>query len=499
MASFGLGGASNFLDRSTGQMGRQWHVPVPSAMPKPWNRVSRSCVNHHQCKPSRLGVESLVDICTRIAIQNIDRLDQAHLQDLPIRLVGRIWRDVKSLETPSLETWKLFATRITKDQEMEHYICPLLMNYSASTPKTQPLAAYIVPLISNTFDFLTHLTITGQAYGRTCELLQLVQLKNLAVLEIIDLENHDECVFPQLTDSVLREWSTTPNPFPLLRILRIWGNDHTTRHSLRYIQAFPCLVLYDVAGRKRDWIGKGEESVWESTKKTWTKYLEDNIRRHFHLAETGGVYDRQKPKAHAGTDTTIPQIRPIPSRRDDKKKHRGLKEFEDSHNRRDVFVGWRSLEQLGYSSHYGLSEFPSNEGLWGFLMYCYIGKLLSDQDLQTQGLEIGERALDLGAFILPPRPMVNLVLGETSSDLPRPMGEERPWDEYDHNRVLSIGKNFETQLTFVRRRHHEGKCEASASAFISSETAKRPLDTSNISHIPLKKRRDVTSLLASFN
>ncbi|KAI0535001.1 hypothetical protein GGR58DRAFT_27015 [Xylaria digitata] len=501
MASFGSGGASNFLDRSTGQMGRQWDIPVPSTMPKPWNRVSGLCTNNHWRKPSRIGVESLVDICTRIAVRNIDQLDQAHLQHLPIRLVGRIWEYVKGLEAPSLETWKLFATRITKDQEMEHYISLLLMSHSASIPKAQPLAAYIMPLVSNTFDFLTHLTIAGQVYCGTHELLQLVQLKNLAVLEILDLANHDEGAFPQLTDSVLREWSTTPNPFPLLRILRIWGNDHTTRHSLRYIQAFPCLVLYDVAGRKRDWKRKGEESVWEPTKKTWTKHLEDNLRRHFHLVETGGVYDRQKPKPHTGTETTIPKIIPIPSRGDNKKEHGGPREFEDNLNLRGVFAAWRSLEPLGlsYSSYSGLSEFPNTVGFWGFLMYCYIGKLLSDQDLRAQGLKIGERALGLGGFILPPRPMFNLVLGENLSSPRRPMEEARPWDEHDCNRIISTGKKFETQLTFVRHGRHEGKYEASGSTTMRSETVKRPADTSTAAHIPLKKRRDVSSLLESFN
>ncbi|TGJ81272.1 hypothetical protein E0Z10_g7495 [Xylaria hypoxylon] len=510
MASFGSGGASNFVDPSTGQMSRQWQVAVPSAMPKPWSRVDRPIYTDYHQLEIPYGAASLVDMCLRVTVQHIDELDQAHLQNLPIRfeVVGRIWEYVKRTKVLSVETWKLLATTITKDEEMEHYVCPLLMNHSISISKTQPLAAYIEPLVSNTFDFLTHLTIAGQAYGRTPELLQLIQLKNLAVLEIIDLSDEND-VFPQLTDSIMREWSTTPDPFPLLRILRVWGNDHTTRRSLRYLHAFPSLVLYDIAGRKRDWAEKDEEYVWESNRKTWTTHLEDTLLGHFHLVEaSSSCYDRKKLKPHRATNMKIAKIKPIPLQRDNKKACESPMEYDDDLSLRSVFAAWCPWgwhHGDGYSPYYGLSEFPDRGNFWGFLMYCHIGKLLSDQDLRAQGLEIGKRALGLEDFVLPPRPMINLVLGEEISNLMPPLdnilscNDARSRNEWGRNNNIHIGKYFETQLTFIRRGNHEEKQEASGSTTVGREAVKRSLDASTATSIPLKKRRDISSLLESFN
>lgn len=189
------------------------------------------------------------------------------------------------MSTLSVETWKLMVARLAGDEEATQYICPLLMRYITSVKKTQPLTTYVQPLVSNTFEFLAHLTITGQPKGNTHELIQLVQLKNLAVFEFIRADEEDELWSILLTDSILREWSKMPDPFPVLRVLRIWANDCTTTHSLRYINAFPSLVLYDVAGKKRDWAERGEKSVWKSRKRTWAVELDHTIDEHFHLLE----------------------------------------------------------------------------------------------------------------------------------------------------------------------------------------------------------------------
>ncbi|KAI0912471.1 hypothetical protein F4823DRAFT_581675 [Ustulina deusta] len=497
------------FDRSTGQTFLQWDVPAPAAMPVPWNRTRHPIRTNSWPQSCHSGAAPLVDMCLKVAAQHIDQLDRLHLQYLPIQLVGRIWEHVKQTKMLSVETWKLLASilgpGVTREEGMERYICPILVNHSISIPKTQPLPAYIGPLVSDTLDFLTHLTIAGSVNGGTAELLQLVQLTNLAVLEVIQPSDEaNSWSFPRLTDSIVREWSTTPGAFPLLRILRVWGEDHTTRHSLRYIGAFPSLVMYDVAGRRRDWEEKSE-SVWKSKRWTWTPRLEDTLLRHFSLFEASIPDDVRELKSDVTIDVSplveyeaieVPEIRLIRCQTEDPNLQEGLGEFDDTLSLRRMFRVWHlrgMYDWIGYSPYYGISDFLDSESFWGFFMYCYIGTLLSNRDLSAQGLEIGERALGLGHIVLPPRPMINLILGETTS---QPTYNRRPWDERERG---DIGRSFETQLTFVRHRHREGKREASGSATVASGAVKRPVDTSAATRKPHKKRQNVSNILESFN
>ncbi|KAI0411640.1 hypothetical protein F5X98DRAFT_43933 [Xylaria grammica] len=505
MASFYFGPASNFYDRSTGSSGRQWQVKAPTAMEKPWNRVSdlSGVEAHHRSMVPSVGATSLVDLCLKVVVQNVGELNPPHLQHLPIQLVRRIWTYVKVATKPSVETWKLFATIIAKNEELKHRICPRLMYHSIPIPKRQPLAAYIEPLISNTFDFLTQLTITGQVHGGTHELLQLVQLKNLAVLEFIDLSQESrgdgEGTIPQVSDSIVREWSQTPDPFPLLRILRIWGNGHTTRRSLNYIHAFPCLVLYDIAGEKRDWTGLDEESLWISKKKTWNSSAAQTIFRQFCLLDPGGTYGKEwltEFLGLVGDEIDIPRIRLLLSR--GYRSEQAVIELDFGPDGQEIDLATFCVRLNDYNSlmsrRKAPPEFPDRGNFWGFLMYCFIGKLLSDRDLRAQGLEIGEGSRDPNAFDPPPRPMINVVLGEGFAEFLQ-FDTWLPVDCLLSNPELK----FETQLTFVRRDHREESQGASGSATVGSQTVKRPLDTSTATHMPLKKRQDVSSLLESFN
>ncbi|RWA12558.1 hypothetical protein EKO27_g2571 [Xylaria grammica] len=435
MASFYFGPASNFYDRSTGSSGRQWHVKAPTAMEKPWNRVSdlSGIEAHHRSIMPSVGATSLVDLCLKVVVQNVGELNPPHLQHLPIQL----------------------------------------------------------------------LTITGQVHGGTHELLQLVQLKNLAVLEFIDLSQESrgdgECAIPQVSDSIVREWSQTPDPFPLLRVLRIWGNGHTTRRSLNYIHAFPCLVLYDIAGEKRDWTGLDEESLWISKKKTWNSSAAQTILRQLCLLDPGGTYGKEwltQFLGLAGDEIDIPRIRLLLSR--GYRSEQAVIELDFGPDGQEIDLATFCVRLNDYNSlmsrRKATAEFPDRGNFWGFLMYCFIGKLLSDRDLRAQGLEIGEGSRDPNAFDPPPRPMINVVLGERFAKFLQ-FDTWLPVDCFLPNSELK----FETQLTFVRRDHREESQGASGSAIVESQTAKRPLDTSTATHMPLKKRQDVSSLLESFN
>lgn len=286
-------------------------------------------------------------------------------------MVKRIWERVRETSFISLETWKLLAGILVPSGQFEAAkgsICSVLMNHTITVPKTQPLAAYIGPLISDTFDFLTHLTTTGSVRGSSAELLRLVQLKNLAVLEILSPDpERDRHNSPRLTDSIVREWSTTPGAFPVLRILRVWGEAYTTKHSLRYVSAFPSLVWYDVAGNVRDW-EDADESVWLGEDETWKSRSEKTLRTHLSILNRSLVPDR-------------------------------------------------SME----------SNPPPVKGSWGLVLYTYIGSLISNRDLKLQGLELnvgGRTVSEEDESTLPPRPMVNINLTEEVPIVPPDLQRE---------------------------------------------------------------------------
>ncbi|KAI1349226.1 hypothetical protein F5Y01DRAFT_188953 [Xylaria sp. FL0043] len=480
------------FDRATGQTFLQWDVPVPEPMPVPWNRVPHSNPYLQSPSPPLLGAPSLVDICSKVAAQHIEELDESHLQDLPTPSVARIWESVKETKNYSVETWKLLATtltaRVRNEKGIGRHVDESLMCHSIKVPQTQPLVTYIKPLVSDTLDFLTHLVIAGKVSGWTTELLQLYQLKNLAVLEIFspNLNKWDNTdAFPKLTDSVVREWSRTPGAFPFLRILRVWGEDHTTRDSLRYISAFPSLVVYDVAGRKRHWARKRynfEVPAWKPTRWTWTTDPAQNAFRYVGLFNSS-LHDDESPIRER--ILRIPESSHLGSARGVQEANKAPGKFEDY-----LLDSGQMWFSLGTKEARELVESESRQtGFWGFLMYCYIGMVLSNRDLSEQGLDIGERTPTIKKTELPPRPMINVMLGS-----------EHPTysDPRELNKSFEITA-YERQITFVRHRHLEVKKETSGAMAEAGKAVKRSSDHSTPINRPLKKRQDAATILDSFH
>ncbi|KAJ2972490.1 hypothetical protein NUW58_g9175 [Xylaria curta] len=422
---------------NTGQLYRHWDMPALKPMRGPWNRVRgfRKYLRYPFVKPDTLrrgslslGAAPLVDMCLRVAVKHSEELDRTHLRDLPI-------------------------------------------------------------LFSDTFDFLTHLTITGTVQGNTSELLKLVQLKNLAILEILQpKEEFGPGKRLQLTDSIVREWSKTPDPFPVLRVLRVWANDSTTTHSLRYVCAFPSLVLYDVAGRARDWEEKREDSVWDSKAWTWRKALDYTVRDHFHLLHKDVVDERWKLKIDP---TRNPPALGL------------LGAFQVLGTKLTTFLrgdhgAYRGIFKLGESFlvtgpplYLGNPAMVADEALWAFLAYCYIGQLLSDRDLLAQGLKLSKYALALSALILPARPMLNLNLRDAAYD-----NTERLKQVVLRGRLSSC---FEVQYTFIRKNYDRERRHESRPTTAAAESPKRPSSPSTAINRPLKKRSDLSYILNSFN
>lgn len=427
--------------------------------------------------------------------------------------MGRLWEYVKDTGALSVETWKLIAsTGLARDNETASFMCPLLTRHATWVHKTQPLAAYTESLTSETFDFLTHLTITGMVRCDTTELLQLVQLKNLAVLEIVQQAEDESGVWegPRLTDSIVREWSRSPNPFPLLRVLRVWGHDHTTINSLRYITAFPSLVLYDVAGRKRDWPEKSEQFGWKSKRKTWKTDMGYTFFQHYRLLAKGMPEDRLKPDPVAVVNTNI-DLRAIrhgekgltPLSRDNYEAYERI--FEADTNRPTYYTNMPLSFETDCicSPHTGTSAWLRHNNLWGFFMCCRIGTFASNQDQLAQGPEL-QRAFSQVKVVLPPRPMLQLVLGDVPfnrdpGDRRRTPGRFHCPHVFDRGVPLHRGV-FETQLTFARiERHLKDRDEVESSMVRSEAVKKRPIDGSaSTTYKPRKKPMSVSSILDTF-
>ncbi|KAI1735125.1 hypothetical protein F4680DRAFT_311167 [Xylaria scruposa] len=476
-------------DPITGQVFRQWNVPVPDVMSSSWNRIGNAknfpgqlyLVPKRPRGPGPRGPAPLVDMCLRAALLHIDEMEKANLQGLPARLVGRIWEDLKHSRVPSVENWKLIVTGLAGVEEATQHYCYFLMRYLTSIQKIQPLEAYIEPLVSNTFDFLAHLTITGNITGNTPELLQLVELKNLAVLEFIQPDEEDRLASLRLTDSILREWSRTPDPFPVLRVLRVWANDHVTGHSLRYVNAFPSLVLYDIAGKKRDWATKSEEPGWKFEKKIWAKGLDYALWEHFRLLHDEISDDRwEVPEESSGHLFKLLS---------------NLSRWQLTVFPREEYEAYCKIYESSDWFFYIPRRNLINDSLWGFLIYSHIGRLISDRDLLAQGLQLPEKVFAYKKdIILPPRPMLHLVLTGDDYD---PAWQWK-YGIYGDRSSLERG-SFETQLTFVRKDYHLPKKRASGSMTAAgSESAKRAHVPSPTHRRP-KRRWDISNMLESFD
>lgn len=461
---------STRYDRTTGQVFRQWDVPMPETMQQLWHCVPRLNIwrDTNGEPPRERGPASLVDICIRVVTQHCDDMDEVHLRGLPISLVGRIWEYVKREENISVQMWKLLALRITEDEEAaKRCIYPDIRRHAVLVHKTQPLGAYIKPLLSDAL--LTHLTITGAIRCDAPEILQLVQLKNLAILEFLDLE--EEGAPWRLTDQILREWSISPDPFPHLKILRVWGINQTTKRSLRYLNAFPSLVIYDVAGDYGDWRVSTARFGWEVIQNTWEKeFLYKTLLKQTEvLSEFGRVADFSK----AVSDIPSKQIHGVWSR-----------------------TSSYSSPILTQSQRY----YSGNP--WGFLLYCYLGgEALDEGDdfdlffpkyVHAWGSNYGFRSR-----AIPPRPMLNLILG----DGPYNPGEYlnyRPSGGYKASLKDVVPKFLSAQATFFRLLDNETTNAPEPELQPERAAAKRPSGDPLASRKLRKKKHVVSSILESF-
>lgn len=379
---------------------------------------------------------------------------------------------------------------------------------------TGPLATYINPLKSSSFEFIVHLTITGHHPSiDTHQLLALTELKNLGVLEIFEpLPSPDGTdSFPRVSDATVRAWSEEPDPFPALRVMRIWGNDFTTSRSLQYLSKFPALAIYDVAGLERDWKNPPRVPGWTSKERNWpggsksvpNKGIFQALFNTLSLLRADAVYhpdwhmdigivERWAELLWAFTSPhESSRVRfvdrdkvalALPPGLDNVRDYKQLASGGSSDGTTTtIFTLWKDRIPL--------IEVNTSFQTWGYLVYCHIGQLWADADLaaaaRDPGLRDAARKAVLVEFgsVIPPRPFVALQLGTCCRRSQRKGVVNRVCCNY------GTGRKFETYRTFARADYdpasHAARGRPGAVAGV-----KRPGGSTRL-RLPIRKKRKV--------
>lgn len=329
------------------------------------------------------------------------------------------------------------------------------------------------PIISPSFDFIVHLTLVGyQPSIDTPQLLSLTKLKNLGVLEIIQpppSSTGADLDFPKISDAIIRQWSEEPDPFPVLRVLKIWGDYFTTPNSLQYLSKFPALAVYDVAGKERDWARVPQPPGWTAQGRTWRRgrnifetlfkclsFLGADKVYHANWQRDAGILVRwnsiewelslplRDRKTSIVDRDKVPFFTSVPA---SNLLFPPELEEEKNKNKRKFVMLFET-----YKKH--IHGLEANTGLqsWGYFLYCHIGHLWSDKDLAAQGIQFADKAFLTNdgrtGFVVPPRPYVTLQLGTCC--------EKAPFKGIGARTCCSGGteRRFEAHQTFFRAEYN---------------------------------------------
>ncbi|KAL2880874.1 hypothetical protein SGCOL_003901 [Colletotrichum sp. CLE4] len=364
--------------------------------------------------------------------ENIGDVEEQHLarEDLPRRYLWRIWRLLENRGV-CFQAWKVFSKFLLAEDD-EKTLGLYRYRQHICQPSAPSLRHYLKPLESPNVDFVTHLTITGSCSFGENELLALAKLKNLAILEIIEPassasaydEHQQHASFPKVDDRLVRSWSEMDDPFPLLRVLRLWGDESVTTRSLQYVSKFPSLALYDVNASRSDWRdawAAAEENCWDLDEPLHGPH--DSLLWYLLLFDGAveGTKEDSKPRQLQGMARNI----------DD-----GLMNFCQSSNQPITIdaSGQDSaplfLDHLSEAAKRNLSMYVDVPGYeaqtckgfpfetWGFWLYSFLGQLSGDADLKRAGLKTSTLTAVSEKLVLPAKPPACLQLGHCGSGRP---------------------------------------------------------------------------------
>ncbi|KAF5689011.1 hypothetical protein FCIRC_1641 [Fusarium circinatum] len=382
------------------------------------------------------GPRSLVDIAISVVGDNFGKIRSiTHLESLPKAILWRIWRYLEARGV-SLHAWR-YLSKLLMDEGDEKNLGLYRFRQHICHPGNS-LTRYTQPLTAPPSDFITHIVIAGGCTFNTHDLLGLADMPNLGVLEII--QPTERTAFPNISDRLVRGWSEKPDPFPLLRVLRIWGDETTSKASLPWVSNFPSLALYDVIGARDAWdVSKvaAQEHGWEQADAPPHR-LDDSLLRYLMLfAPLEETRDRNMRDLAASIDNDLVSLcsdsRCAVKFVQDRQAPLLLNYLCDTAKENAPWWDIDAASREARTCHGVAFE------AWAFWLYSFLGQLCSDQDLEARGALPYKAAA--GPFILPSRPIACLHLGHTSQ---RGGIDTRP-------SYISRGLFATRQFTFTRK------------------------------------------------
>ncbi|TQV98263.1 coenzyme A transferase [Cordyceps javanica] len=279
----------------------------------------------------------------------------------------------------------------------------------------EELKLYTQPLNSASVEFITHMTISGDCLFTGNELLSLADMKNLGVLELIKPADDILASYPHVSDRIVRGWSEAVDPFPLLRVLRIWGDRSVTEVSLRWAAKFPSLVLYDVMAGKDDWTSAYEEAGatgWTVSQQV-TRAEDASILRYLMLLAPGEDMPMSRfSDVSRSIDVDLINLSSDPRcvlKRVPYGEAPPLLDYlvdpakvsikQPTFHRRPVPKQLQFCHETAFET-------------WAFWLYSLIGQLSGDRDLKSRGVRPEQQTV-VGPFVLPSKPMASVFLGHS--------------------------------------------------------------------------------------
>ncbi|KJZ72413.1 hypothetical protein HIM_08216 [Hirsutella minnesotensis 3608] len=398
------------FDVSTGQVFKEWTLPRHAISARgddaDWSR--RRPYPLLTPRGSR-GPRSLVDTAINVIANNIGDVADEYLDHIPLRLRWRIWRFLEARGV-CLHAWTIFSKQLLSEDD-EKTLGLYRFRQHIRQPGTE-LERYVQPLTSLSTDFITHIVISGGCEFGTHQLLCLAHMSNLGVLELVQPTDELRATFPTVEDRLLRGWTEMQDPFPLLRILRIWGDRSVTQESLRWVSKFPSLTLYDVVGSRDDWHSpykQATEHGWDMAPAA--SGLDDSLSQYLMLfAPHDGISgDRLKDLART-VDSDLLSIS------SDSRCAVKFVADGDATSLLDYLSDTTKADMPTWNTAAASADSRSSTDVafefWAFWLYSLIGQLTQDADLRNRGVQSILQAV-AGPFVLPSKPFATLFLGQS--------------------------------------------------------------------------------------
>ena len=303
-----------------------------------------------------------------------------------------------SFSDSSFYAWKLLSKYLLRDDKHPSTMALYHRTHHICAPHL-PLQAYTTPLLSFNFDFIASLTITGNCYFTTSEIMSLSRLPNLGVLELIAPStsgNPDQrhAHFPVISNSLFKSWSVEENPFPSLRVLRVWGPGLITQNVLRFLNVFESLALFDILGLAEDWENAprlASHFGWRNSSPA-SRYW-DPILRYLHLilppGQASSAISPSSPHFRTRADFVDQTLLTYVGRKDNVVSRLPMRSRMPLPENMEVRRSTQSHQLISTTKSSSVKASPTlsdtpcegSSDLWNFWMYAFIGHLTWDEDL----------------------------------------------------------------------------------------------------------------------